>query len=76
MSNKVSDHHLKTKCQPMTFNTCRYLVCGLKGFECVKLTRLKAVIDKRADAGHMRAVADNCPGIGDCQPESEKEFVN
>ena len=39
---------------------CKYLLAGSNGFECGKLTELRATIDARTD---MNAKADNCDGI-------------
>lgn len=43
---------------------CRYLGVGSKGWECLKLTTFKKVIDARHDAGEMIAQGDNCGGYG------------
>lgn len=42
--------------------TCRYLAVGADGWSCEKLTPLKAYLDKRVEAGTIRAQADNCDG--------------
>ena len=39
---------------------CRYLVCGVGGFECAKLSGLKTLIDHRVEL--MTAQGDNCEG--------------
>jgi len=39
---------------------CRYLVAGPKGFECAKITPMKATIDARVHS--FTAKADNCEG--------------
>ena len=41
---------------------CRYLIVGGKGFECAKLTTIKATIDARVAANTFTAKADNCEG--------------
>lgn len=41
---------------------CRYLVCGAGGFECVKHTELRELLDSRVAAGTMNARGDNCDG--------------
>ena len=38
---------------------CRYLVCGVKGFECAKFTENKSLLDNRVYT--MTAKGDNCP---------------
>lgn len=39
---------------------CRYLVAGVAGFQCVKLTSMKSVLDARGTT--MTAQGDNCEG--------------
>ena len=41
---------------------CRYLMVGGNGFECAKLTSLKADIDEKVKAGKFNAQGDNCDG--------------
>lgn len=41
---------------------CRYLVAGSDGFECAKLTSMKASIDWRVATSTMTAIDDNCDG--------------
>ena len=42
-------------------NCCRYLICGVNGFECAKATSLKDAIDVRVN--QMNAKSDNCGGV-------------
>ncbi len=41
---------------------CRYLVIGTKGFECMKHTSMKQLLDKRVEDKMMTARGDNCEG--------------
>ena len=41
---------------------CRFLVVGPKGFECVKFTEHRHLLDFRAATGTMTAQSDNCDG--------------
>ena len=43
---------------------CAFLVMGRDGFECVKGTELKLLIDLRLAEGTMNAKGDNCKGYG------------
>lgn len=56
--------HVKLRCQPNTANCCRYLSVGSTGWTCERLTALRAVLDRRAESGKMRATAVNCDGYG------------
>jgi hypothetical protein len=59
----MTDAYLKRNCKPGTAECCRYLVCGGDGFECAKLTDMKAYLDQRVVEGTIRAVGDNCKGL-------------
>lgn len=59
----LSSDHIKAVCQPGTASCCRFLAAGAGGFMCAKLTSLAGYINRRADAGEMRATADNCAGM-------------
>lgn len=55
---------VETVCQPGTAACCRYLVMGPGGWGCGKLEpSLRVQIDRRSEAGTMRAKGDNCEGI-------------
>lgn len=41
---------------------CRYLVIGSKGFECMKNTEMKHLLDSRVQNKMMTARGDNCEG--------------
>lgn len=43
---------------------CRYLVVSGKGFECMKHTELKVILDNRVKSQSMTARGDNCDGKG------------
>lgn len=42
---------------------CRYVACGANGFECLKHTNLKNLLDKRVESKTIIARADNCEGF-------------
>lgn len=67
MMEKVSEAHLKKKCQPGAGEkTCRYLVYGATAWNCAKNdSSLAPVLNARAKSGQLRAHGDNCPGLGD-----------
>lgn len=41
---------------------CRYIVAGVGGITCAKLTEMKVVIDRRVEEGRFTAQGDNCEG--------------
>jgi hypothetical protein len=56
-------NHVKAVCKIGQGNDCcRYLVCGVKGFECVKNDSLKKLLDDRVSKGTIVARGDNCEG--------------
>jgi hypothetical protein len=58
----LKDDYVKKVCQPGTEKCCRYLMMGSGGWECAKLTSLKAHFDQRVAEHNIRAVGDNCDG--------------
>jgi hypothetical protein len=44
---------------------CRYLSVSERGFECLKLTELKFLIDNKVIANEMNAIGDNCDGTSE-----------
>ncbi len=63
---KIPDAHLHSVCKlKQGAKTCRYigLVPSL-GFVCAKKTPMKTMLDERAIEGKMKAVGDNCEGLG------------
>jgi len=42
---------------------CRYLTMGAAGWNCEKLTALRATIDRKVAAGEFTAQGDNCEGV-------------
>lgn len=59
----ISPNHLKEVCKMGQGNArCRYLTVGPKGFECVKNTSLKNILDSRVAKNVMVAQGDNCDG--------------
>jgi hypothetical protein len=63
---KIPDAHLHSVCKlKQGENTCRYigLVPSL-GFVCAKKTPMKTMLDEKALSRNMRAVGDNCEGLG------------
>ena len=64
MDNKLPVEYAKETCKlGQGSNCCRYLILGSEGFECAKLTSLKATLDARGDT--MNAQGDNCRGKGE-----------
>jgi hypothetical protein len=62
----MSDEMLKKICKiGAGKECCRYLACGAGGFECLKNSSLKAIMDKRVNEGTMNAQGDNCDGFED-----------
>lgn len=56
--------YLKTVCKIGQRNLCcRYIIAGINGIRCAKLTSLKPVLDARSEAKTMVAQADNCAGV-------------
>ncbi len=55
------NNHIKEVCKiGQGKNCCKYVGCGSKGFECLKLEEsIKSIIDKR---DNMVAKSDNCEG--------------
>lgn len=61
--NNLNDK-LKNTCKiGQKAKCCRYLVAAAEGFECAKLTEVKAEIDSRVKQGLFTAKGDNCLGI-------------
>jgi hypothetical protein len=59
----LDDQHVKSVCKMgQGAACCRYLIMSVGGFECAKLTALKAHLDARVAKEDMRARGDNCPG--------------
>ena len=49
---------------------CRYLSVGPNGWECLKHTEFRAMIDARCSGGQAVAVGDNCEGFVGGKPGS------
>ena len=65
-NRKIPEAHLNTVCKlKQGSKTCRYigLVPSL-GFVCAKKTPMKTMLDDRTVEGSMKAVGDNCEGLG------------
>lgn len=58
----LSDDFVNETCKPGSAECCRYLTMGRDGWACQKLTGVGLYIDKRVEAGTMKAKSDNCPG--------------
>jgi hypothetical protein len=60
----LDDDYVRTTCQPgQREKTCRYLLCGPRGWECGKLdAAIAAVLDRRVAEGTIVACGDNCEG--------------
>ena len=63
MSNLITPkEHVKDVCKiGQGHKCCRYLACGAKGFECLKHTSMRQLLDARGNS--MTARADNCKGV-------------
>ena len=60
--DEMGNDFVKATCRPgRGADTCKYLMMSGAGWECAKITGMKAVIDVRDD---MTAKGDNCPGWG------------
>ena len=58
------NEHVKSICKIGQGNTCcRYLVCGVKGFECAKHSEHKETLDARVAMNSIVAQGDNCKGF-------------
>lgn len=65
MSNLLdSQQHIENICKiGQGEECCRYLLCGPNGFECAKHSKLKNIIDQRANSNLMAAKGNNCEGF-------------
>ena len=73
---KISEIHLKQVCKIGQGNKCcRYLVVGSQGFECVKHTAIKDLLDSRVEDKLMVAQGDNCAGWGRGRNDRYEEVV-
>ena len=61
----ITNEYIKETCKiGQGADCCRYLVSGVNGFECAKLSEgLKRLIDHRVMNFTYDAVGDNCPGV-------------
>lgn len=59
--------HVQQVCKPgHGEKCCKYLVMGIEGWECMKVTNTKkALIDKEWAKNHHTAQGDNCEGKSD-----------
>lgn len=58
----LTTEHIKNVCKiGQGHDCCRYLICGVDGFQCEKLGALKEVIDSKVQ--YMSAQSDNCEGV-------------
>jgi len=68
---KIPQAHLKTICQcKCGEKTCRYICLSVIGHVCVKLTPMKKSLDEMVENNKMKAMGDNCEGLGnfsDCK---------
>jgi hypothetical protein len=57
------NEHIQNVCKiGQGSDCCRYLMIGPNGFECAKLTSLKAHLDHRVELKTIVAQGDNCEG--------------
>lgn len=69
---KVTNAHRKSVCKiEQGKDTCKYLGLTAGGFFCAKHTPMRLVLDKNASEGKMKALGDNCEGVGP-HPEKDK----
>ena len=63
---KIPEAHLHSICKlKQGCKTCRYIGLVPKlGFVCAKKTPMKDMLDSRVSEGKMKAIADNCEGLG------------
>ena len=61
----VSQEHRDNVClQGKGKECCSYLGMGPNGWQCLKLTSFRTLLDQRRAEGSIRAMGDNCDGIG------------
>lgn len=59
----LSDLEVKIICKlGQLEKCCRYLAVDEKGFQCLKHTEFKSILDQRVQSNTMHAKADNCEG--------------
>ncbi len=63
MSNIIPDEKLSKTCKFQQQDCCRYILLGIKGWECGKHTKNKKIIDDGVSAGLFSATGDNCDGL-------------
>jgi len=63
---KIPGAHLHSICNlKQGTKTCRYIgLVPTLGFVCAKKTPIKTMLDERASQGKMKAISDNCEGLG------------
>jgi len=63
---KIPEAHLNSICKLKQGNqTCRYIgLVPVSGFICTKRTPMQTMLDERALGGKMKAIGDNCEGLG------------
>jgi hypothetical protein len=62
---KISQTHLYNICKyKQGKNTCRYISLTIQGYVCVKKTPMKKMLDDRVKSEKMKAIGDNCEGLG------------
>ncbi len=63
MMEAIPMDYVKATCKiGQLHDCCRYLVCGAKGFECIKNHELRKIVDERVEKKTMTARGDNCEG--------------
>jgi hypothetical protein len=64
-TKKIPQKYLDSVCQyKQAEKTCRYICLSVKGYICVKKTPIKEMLDDRVKNNSMKAVGDNCAGLG------------
>ena len=70
--------HVENVCKPgKGGDTCRYLVMGAEGWECVKNAPMSVLLDARVESESIVARGDNCEGrsIAELNEEISDEDV-
>ncbi len=63
---KIPDSYLEKVCckYEKAEKTCRYICLTANGHICVKKTPIKEMLDERVKNNKMKAIGDNCAGLG------------
>lgn len=60
----MTDDYVKSACKLGCGKyCCRYLAMDADGWDCLKLTPMRKMLDERVRLGTIRATGDNCVGV-------------